>query len=101
MPLHLTSHPLVAHKMTRLRDVKTNASEFRRLLKELTFYLGYEAAHELNTKLDLVQTPMNEPFSGVHIADKVAIIPILRAGLNMADGMLELLPSASVHHIGE
>ncbi len=97
----MTSHPLVAHKMTRLRDVKTNASEFRRLLKEITFYLGYEATRELHTKVDLIHTPMQVEFEGAKLQDNIAIIPILRAGLTMCDGMLELLPNAAVHHIGK
>ncbi len=97
----MTSHPLVAHKMTRLRDVKTNASEFRRLLKEITFYLGYEATRELHTKVDVIHTPMQVEFEGAKLQDNIAIIPILRAGLTMCDGMLELLPNAAVHHIGK
>lgn len=100
MPLHMTSHPLVAHKMTKLRDAKTSASEFRRLLKEITFYLGYEATRELTTRVDKIHTPMNVEFDGAKLSDRIAIIPILRAGLTMADGMLELLPNAAVHHIG-
>lgn len=101
MPLHTTSHPLVSHKMTRLRDAKTSASEFRRLLKEITFYLGYEATRELTTRVDTIHTPMNVEFQGAKLQDNIAIIPILRAGLTMSDGMLELLPNAAVHHIGK
>lgn len=87
--------------MTRLRDVKTSASDFRNVLKEITFYLGYEATRDLKTKEELIHTPMRVEFSGAKVADRVAIIPILRAGLTMADGMLELMPQAAVHHIGK
>jgi hypothetical protein len=101
MPLHMTTHPLIAHKMTRLRDVKTNASEFRRILKEITFYLGYEATRDLTTRVEKIHTPLNVEFDGAKLQDNIAIIPILRAGLTMSDGMLELLPNAAVHHIGK
>ncbi|RYY83598.1 hypothetical protein EON63_10915 [archaeon] len=59
MPLHVATHPLIAHKMTRLRDAKTSATDFRKLLKEITFYLGYEATRELSLQHDPVTTPMN------------------------------------------
>lgn len=100
MPLHETSHPLVAHKMTLLRDSKTSSSDFRKVLKEISFYLGYEATRSIGTSPHTVTTPMREPFTGAKIAQKVAIIPVLRAGLGMAEALLDLLPKASVHHIG-
>lgn len=100
MPIHTATHPLIAHKMTLLRSSKTNAADFRRILKEISFYLGYEASRDIKTVSEVIQTPLNADFNGVKISDKVAIIPILRAGLSMADGMLDLMPHASVHHIG-
>eukprot|EP01031_Cornospumella_fuschlensis_P029322 gene29322-35398_t len=100
MPLHVATHPLIAHKMTRLRDAKTSSTDFRKLLKEITFYLGYEATRELSLQSDPVTTPMNVPFDGHKLAEDVAIIPVLRAGLSMCDGMLDLMPRAAVHHIG-
>jgi uracil phosphoribosyltransferase len=100
MPVHSATHPLVAHKMTRLRDRKTNTSDFRRILREITFYLGYEATREIKVSPEIVQTPMDMPFEGLKVTQKVAIIPILRAGLGMCDAMLELIPNAAVHHIG-
>lgn len=100
MPLFETSHPLIAHKMTLLRDAKTTSSSFRELLREITFYLGYEATRLLSSAPSVVTTPMGVSFEGIKVTDKVAIIPILRAGLGMADAMLGLLPRASVHHIG-
>jgi uracil phosphoribosyltransferase len=101
MPLHTTTHPLIAHKMTKLRDVKTNSGEFRSILKEITFYLGYEATREIKVSTDVVKTPMNMDFAGSKLAERVAIIPILRAGLGMCDAMLELIPQSAVHHIGK
>lgn len=100
MPLHVATHPLIAHKMTRLRNSKTNCSDFRRVLKEITFYLGYEASREVKTVEEVISTPMGVEFAGSKLSDDIAIIPILRAGLSMADGMLELMPRATVHHIG-
>lgn len=87
--------------MTRLRDVTTSAHDFRRVLKEITFYLGYEATRTLQNAPDTIRTPMGVEFNGVKVAESVAIVPILRAGLSMADGMLDLMPKAVVHHIGK
>eukprot|EP00599_Poterioochromonas_sp_BG-1_P005205 CAMPEP_0173149724 /NCGR_PEP_ID=MMETSP1105-20130129/10504_1 /TAXON_ID=2985 /ORGANISM="Ochromonas sp., Strain BG-1" /LENGTH=221 /DNA_ID=CAMNT_0014064661 /DNA_START=138 /DNA_END=803 /DNA_ORIENTATION=+ len=86
--------------MTRLRDKKTSTGDFRRILKEVTFYLGYEATRDLKVASEVVSTPMDLEFTGSKLGEKVAIIPILRAGLGMSEGMLELIPQASVHHIG-
>lgn len=94
------NHPLIGHKMTRLRNKNTTSLEFRGLLKEITFFLGYEATRTLKTNTSIVDTPMHVSFSGIKLQEKVAIIPILRAGLGMADAMLEILPNAVVHHIG-
>ena len=100
MPLHVATHPLISHKMTVLRDVKTGAADFRKLLKEITFYLGYEASRDLKLTSEPIRTPMNVDFSGSKIGEQIAIIPILRAGLAMSDGMLDLMPKAAVYHIG-
>jgi len=83
-----------------MRNVNTSTNDFRKLLREITFYLGFEATRTLKNTDNKIKTPMNVEFSGTKIGDKVAIIPILRAGLAMADGMLELMPFAAVHHIG-
>lgn len=98
--VHTATHPLVSHKMTLLRNVTTQSNEFRRLLREITFYLGYEATRDLETQKCEVTTPMNVVFEGAKTAENLAVIPILRAGLAMADGMLDLIPNAQVHHIG-
>jgi len=100
MPLHVATHPLISHKLTLLRDVKTSSSDFRKLLQEVTFYLGYEATRTLGTGPVTVTTPMGVPSLGSKVNETVAIIPILRAGLGMADGMMDLIPFAAVHHIG-
>ena len=70
------------------------------MLREITFYLGYEASRDLRLITEVVTTPMNVEFEGSKLGDKIALIPILRAGLSMADGMLELFPRAVVHHLG-
>lgn len=98
--VNISQHPLIAHKMTLLRSQSTMSGEFRRLLKEITFYLGFEATTTLSTGPRPVTTPMNVEFDGKAVNQSVAIIPILRAGLGMGDALLELLPMASVHHIG-
>lgn len=98
--VHASSHPLIAHKITRLRNRDTKSAEFRSLLKEISFYLGYEATSHINSRKQVVTTPMNTEFTGSEISDNIAIIPILRAGLVMGDGVLDLIPTAVVHHIG-
>jgi uracil phosphoribosyltransferase len=100
MPIHKTSHPLIDHKMTRLRDTKTTSNDFRKLLREITFYLGYEASRNIKLQPDIITTPINAVYEGSKIDDKIAIVPILRAGLGMSEAMLELMPNAVVHHIG-
>lgn len=100
MPLYEATHPLVVHKMTLLRDQKTSSHDFRKVLREITFYLGYEATRLVKTSSHEVTTPMGLPFVGGKIAEKIAIIPILRAGLGMSDAMLDLLPRAAVYHMG-
>ena len=100
MPLHVATHPLVQHKMTVLRDSNTTPQEFRRVLREITFYLGYEATRTMKTADVEIMTPLMQT-TGKRVAENVAIVPILRAGLGMCDAMLDLLPNAAVHHIGE
>lgn len=100
MPVSVAAHPIVSAKMSALRDRNTKPVDFRRLLKEITFYVGFEATRDLKTATTAVTTPMGVEHSGVTLADNVCIIPILRAGLAMGDGMMELLPDAAVHHIG-
>lgn len=97
--IHLSSHPLVAHKLAILRDKATEPKKFRELVRELTWLLGYEAMADLATRPQPIETPL-EPMTGARLEPKVGLIPILRAGIGMVDAMLELLPSAEVWHIG-
>ena len=76
--LNVSSHPLIAHKMTLLRDKSTLPHEFRRLLREITFFLAYDATKEVNTKSHSVTTPMNMEFAGAKLADNIAVIPVCK-----------------------
>ncbi|PKQ20893.1 MAG: uracil phosphoribosyltransferase [Actinobacteria bacterium HGW-Actinobacteria-6] len=93
-------HPLIQHKLSILRDVKTGAKEFRELVKELAMLMAYEATRGFQLAETTVTTPVAETTTYVLAGKKVAVIPILRAGLGMVDGILELLPAAKVGHIG-
>jgi uracil phosphoribosyltransferase len=97
--LAVSRHPLVAHKLSILRDVATDTKKFRELVRELTWLLGYEAMADLDTRTRPVHTPLEE-MDGAEVAPKVGLVPVLRAGLGMVDAMLELIPSAEVWHIG-
>ncbi|GMI14287.1 hypothetical protein TrVE_jg8895 [Triparma verrucosa] len=97
--LTISGHPILAHKLSILRSSQTPPSQFRSLLREITYNLGYESTRDLKTKQIPVSTPMEET-EGVKLLDTVALIPIMRAGLSMVDPMLDLIPEADVHHIG-
>ena len=98
--LHVVDHPLVKHKLHILRDKDTTTSQFRELVTELAILEGYEATRDLPLEDVEVTTPL-ETFTAQRIAGKkLAIIPILRAGLGMVDGLLTLVPSARVGHVG-
>ncbi len=97
--LHVSAHPLVAHKLALLRDRATEPKLFRELVRELSWLLGYEAMADLSTQAITVETPL-EPTGGLELEPKVGLVPVLRAGLGMVDAMLELMPSAEVWHIG-
>lgn len=97
--IHIMNHPLIAHKITMLRDKDTNVKDFRQLIYEITLLMGYEATKDLPLEDYRVETPLAAT-TGKAIAQKVAIVPILRAGLGMVDGVLDLIPSATVGHIG-
>ncbi|MFG2088697.1 MULTISPECIES: uracil phosphoribosyltransferase [unclassified Spirillospora] len=93
-------HPLVAHKLTTLRDVRTDSPTFRRLADELVTLLAYEATRDVRVADATVQTPL-VPAQGVQLASpKPLVVPILRAGLGMLDGMTRLLPTAEVGFLG-
>ena len=94
-----SQHPLVKHKLTLLRSVETNPKKFRELVRELGALLTYEATADLSTSLVDVTTPMIQT-QGDHLKEKIGLVPILRAGLGMVEGVWELMPSAEVWHIG-
>ena len=94
-----SDHPLVAHKLTRLRDKNTDAKKFRELIREIAALLAYEATSDLNTQSCSVETPL-QTTSGYELKEPIALIPILRAGLGMVEGVWGLMPTAAVWHIG-
>ena len=95
----VSSHPLVQHKLAALRDVRTQPADFRREVRSLAVLLAHEAMADLPVRETDVTTPLGTARSRV-LQDVVGIVPILRAGLGMAEGMIELLPEAEVWHIG-
>ena len=100
MRLHVADHPLIAHKLTTLRDERTDSSTFRRLADELVTLLAYEATRDVRVEGVTVQTPVAES-AGVKLASpKPLVVPILRAGLGMLDGLMRLLPTAEVGFLG-
>ncbi|GAB4472807.1 MAG: uracil phosphoribosyltransferase [Anaerolineales bacterium] len=99
MTVHASTHPLVAHKLTLLRDHTTDHRKFRELVKEIATLLTYEATQDLQLRPRPVQTPLART-NGAELKENVGLVPILRAGLGMVDGVWELLPSAEVWHIG-
>ena len=100
MELHVLNHPLVEHKLTVLRDKNTPSRTFRELISELVMLEAYEASRNLDVVDKPIETPV-APMIGKHIAEpRPIIVPVLRAGLGMTDGLLALLPAARVGHIG-
>ena len=100
MQLHIADHPLVAHKLTVLRDEQTESPTFRRLVDELVTLLAYEATRGVRTRPTTVRTPVAEA-TGVRLsAPRPLVVPILRAGLGMLEGMQRLLPTAEVGFLG-
>jgi uracil phosphoribosyltransferase len=100
MRVHVADHPLIAHKLTTLRDERTDSPTFRRLAEELVTLLAYEATRDVRTIPVEVQTPV-APAVGVRLAQpRPLVVPILRAGLGMLDGMVRLLPTAEVGFLG-
>ena len=100
MNVNVMTHPLIHHKVTLMRDVQTGSKDFRELLDEITLLMGYEITRNLPLEDVEVQTPLTK-MTGKRIAGKkLGIIPILRAGLGMVNGMLSLIPTAKVGHVG-
>ena len=100
MRIHVANHPLIAHKLTTLRDERTDSPTFRRLADELVTLLAYEATRDVRVEKVSVQTPVAAA-EGIKLASpKPLVVPILRAGLGMLDGMMRLLPTAEVGFLG-
>lgn len=97
--LFVSKHPLVKHKLTLLRDKSTDHRTFRELVREITLLLTYEATLDMETRAKTVQTPMGEA-EGVQVSETIGVVPVMRAGMGMVDGLMELLPSVQVWHIG-
>lgn len=98
--LHVMDHPLIAHKLTRMRDRRTGAKDFRELLEEIAMLMGYEVTRDLPLTQVTIETPLTTMQAPVIAGKKLAIVPILRAGLGMVDGLLRLVPVAKIGHIG-
>ena len=100
MALHIIDHPLVQHKLTLMRDKSASTSKFRKLLKEISMLMGYEVTRDFPLTYEEIETPLQKMNAPKIAGKKVIIAPILRAGLGMVDGLLELIPSARIGHIG-
>ena len=100
MNVNVMTHPLIQHKVTLMRDENTGSKDFRQLLDEITLLMGYEITRSLPLEDVEVQTPLTKMVGKRIAGKKVGIIPILRAGLGMVNGMLELIPTAKVGHVG-
>src|SRR5438045_2535626 len=97
--VHVSSHPAVLHKLSLLRDEQTEPKKFRELVREISWLVGYEALADARVAPIRVRTPIEET-DGARLADRIGLVPILRAGLGMVDAMLELMPTAEVWHLG-
>lgn len=100
MALHIIDHPLVQHKLSIMRDKETSTNKFRELLKEIAMLMGYEVTRDFPLTYKEIETPLQKMKAPIIAGKKVVIAPILRAGLGMVDGLMELIPSARVGHIG-
>ena len=98
--LHIIDHPLIQHKLTIMRDKNTSTKDFRELLNEISLLMGYEITRDLPLEDVEVETPICTATMKRIAGKKLAVVPILRAGLGMVDGLLKLVPSARVGHIG-
>ena len=98
--VHVISHPLVQHKLTMIRDAETGPKDFRELLEEISTLMGYEVTRDMPLEEVEVETPMGKTRGKMIAGKKVGIVPILRAGLGMVNGVLRLIPPAKVGHIG-
>jgi uracil phosphoribosyltransferase len=97
--LYISSHPLVSHKLTHIRDSNTKSRQFRELIREISALLTYEATADLTTITKKVETPLAVT-KGLELRENIGLVPILRAGLGMVEGIWWLMPNAEVWHIG-
>jgi uracil phosphoribosyltransferase len=97
--VHVSTHPLVQHKLTLLRRVETEPKRFRELVREITQFLVYEATADLRLADKQIETPL-APYTGKEIGERIGLVPILRAGLGMVDPVLEMIPTVRVWHLG-
>lgn len=98
--LHIIDHPLITHKLSIMRNKKTGSKDFRELLGEIAMLMGYEVTRDLPLETVTIETPVTKMQAKMISGKKLAIVPILRAGLGMVDGLLSLVPVAKVGHIG-
>ncbi len=98
--IHVVSHPLVQHKLTKMRDKETSSANFRRLLREIGLLLGYDATRDLPLMKTQIETPIERTEAPLLDGKKMVIVPILRAGLGLAEGVHDLVPLARVGHVG-
>ncbi len=98
--VHILDHPLIRHKLAIIRDKNTNTKQFREVISELATLMAYESFKDVPTQEIVVETPLEEVTQTVVKENSIAIVPILRAGLGMVDGILSLFPAAKVGHIG-
>ena len=100
MSVHIIDHPLVQHKLSLMRDKHASTNKFRQLLQEISMLMGYEVTRDFPLMYEEIETPLQTMSAPKIAGKKVVIAPILRAGLGMVDGLLSLIPSARVGHIG-
>ena len=98
--LHIVDHPLITHKLSIMRNKKTGSKDFRELLNEIAMLMGYELTRDLPLEDVIIETPVQKTKAAMVSGKKLAIVPILRAGIGMVDGILSLVPVAKVGHIG-
>lgn len=98
--LHIIDHPLIQHKLTIMRQTETGSKDFRQLLEEISLLMGYEITRDFPLEDIEIETPISKMISKTISGKKVAIVPILRAGLGMVDGLVSLIPVAKIGHIG-
>ncbi len=98
--LHVADHPLIQHKLTLMRRKETSTAEFRSLLREIALLLGFEATRDLELRNEVIETPLERMQSPLLAGKKLCVVSILRAGNGLLEGILDLIPSARVGHVG-